>query len=138
LQRKLFSGDAEIVVAGGMENMSLIPHYMNLRNGTKFGPATMIDGMQKDGLVDAYDNNAMGVCADLCAAEYNFSREEDKYAIQSYERSAWEAGKFDNEVVPVAVPQRKGDPIIVSKDEEFTNVKIEKIPTNAVFQKKEP
>jgi acetyl-CoA C-acetyltransferase len=65
-------GDAEIVVAGGMENMSLIPHYMNLRNGTKFGPATMIDGMQKDGLVDAYDNNAMGVCADLCAAEYNF------------------------------------------------------------------
>jgi acetyl-CoA C-acetyltransferase len=65
-------GDAEIVVAGGMENMSLIPHYMNLRNGTKFGPATMIDGMQKDGLVDAYDNNAMGVCADLCAAEYTF------------------------------------------------------------------
>jgi acetyl-CoA C-acetyltransferase len=119
-------GDAEIVVAG-MENMSLIPHYMNLRNGTKF-PATMIDGMQKDGLVDAYDNNAMGVCADLCAAEYNFSEKNNMYAIQSYERSAkaWEAGKFDNEVVPVAVPQRKGDPIIVSKDEEFTNVKIEK------------
>jgi acetyl-CoA C-acetyltransferase len=96
-------GDAEIVVAGGMENMSLIPHYMNLRNGTKFGASTMVDGMQKDGLVDAYDN-AMGVCADLCAAEYNFSREDqDKYAIQSYERSAkaWEAGKFDNEVVPV-------------------------------------
>jgi acetyl-CoA C-acetyltransferase len=72
LQRKLFSVVPEIVVAGGMENMSLIPHYMNLRNGTKFGPATMIDGMQKDGLVDAYDNNAMGVCADLCAAEYTF------------------------------------------------------------------
>ena len=132
-------GDAEIVVAGGMENMSLIPHYMNLRNGTKFGPATMIDGMQKDGLTDAYDNSAMGVCADLCAAEYNFTREDqDNFAIQSYERSAkaWSSGKFDNEVVPVAVPQRKGDPIIVSKDEEFTNVKLDKIPSlNAVFTK---
>jgi acetyl-CoA C-acetyltransferase len=132
-------GDAEIVVAGGMENMSLIPHYMNLRNGTKFGPATMIDGMQKDGLTDAYDNSAMGVCADLCATEYKFTREDqDNYAIQSYERSAkaWDAGKFDNEVVPVPVPQRKGDPIIVSKDEEFTNVKLDKIPAlNAVFTK---
>lgn len=132
-------GDAEIVVAGGMENMSLIPHYMHLRNGYKFGPAAMVDGMQKDGLTDAYDNNAMGVCADLCAAEYNFSREDqDDFAIQSYERSAkaWEAGKFDNEIVPVAVPQRKGDPIIVSKDEEFTNVKLDKIPSlNAVFTK---
>ena len=132
-------GDAEIVVAGGMENMSLIPHYMHLRNGYKFGPATMIDGMQKDGLTDAYDNNAMGVCADLCAAEYNFTREDqDNFAIQSYERSvtAWEAGKFDNEIIPVAVPQRKGDPIIISKDEEFTNVKLDKIPSlNAVFTK---
>ena len=132
-------GDAEIVVAGGMENMSLIPHYMHLRNGYKFGPATMVDGMQKDGLTDAYDNNAMGVCADLCAAEYNFSREDqDNFAIQSYERSAkaWETGKFDNEIVPVAVPQRKGDPIIVSKDEEFTNVKLDRIPSlNAVFTK---
>ena len=132
-------GDAEIVVAGGMENMSLIPHYMHLRNGYKFGPATMIDGMQKDGLTDAYDNNAMGVCADLCAAEYNFTREDqDNFAIQSYERSvtAWGAGKFDNEIVPVAVPQRKGDPIIISKDEEFTNVKLDKIPSlNAVFTK---
>ena len=132
-------GDAEIVVAGGMENMSLIPHYMNLRNGTKFGPATMLDGMQKDGLTDAYDNSAMGVCADLCAAEFNFTREDqDNYAIQSYERSAnaWNSGKFDNEIVPVAVPQRKGDPIIVAKDEEFTNVKIDKIPSlNPVFTK---
>ena len=132
-------GDAEIVVAGGMENMSMIPHYLNLRNGTKFGPATMIDGMQKDGLTDAYDNSAMGVCADLCATEYNFSRkDQDNFAIQSYERSAkaWESGKFDNEVVPVSVPQRKGDPIIVSKDEEFTNVKLDKIPSlNAVFTK---
>jgi len=132
-------GDAEIVIAGGMENMSLIPHYMNLRTGTKFGPSTMVDGMQKDGLTDAYDNNAMGVCADLCASEYKFTREDqDNYAIQSYTRSAkaWETGKFDNEIVPVAVPQRKGDPIIVSKDEEFTNVKIDRIPTlNAVFTK---
>lgn len=132
-------GDAEIVVAGGMENMSLAPHYMHLRSGTKFGPATMVDGLQKDGLIDAYDNNAMGVCADLCASEYNFSREDqDTYAIQSYTRSAkaWEDGKFDNEIVPVAVPQRKGDPIMVSKDEEYTNVKIDRIPTlNAVFTK---
>ncbi len=132
-------GDAEIVIAGGMENMSLIPHYMHLRNGTKFGPSTMVDGMQKDGLTDAYDNNAMGVCADLCASEYKFTREDqDNYAIQSYTRSAkaWEAGKFNNEIVSVAVPQRKGDPIIISKDEEFTNVKIDRIPTlNAVFTK---
>ncbi|MBQ0908021.1 acetyl-CoA C-acyltransferase [Flavobacterium sp. F-328] len=132
-------GDAEIVVAGGMENMSLIPHYMNLRTGTKFGPTTMVDGMQKDGLQDAYDNSAMGVCADLCATEYGFSREEqDAFAIQSYERSAaaWNAGKFDNEVVPVAVPQRKGDPIMVTKDEEYSNVKLDKIPTlSAVFTK---
>lgn len=131
--------DAEIVIAGGMENMSLIPHYLNLRNSTKLGPATMVDGMQKDGLTDAYDNNAMGVCADLCATEYNISREEqDNFAIQSYERSAkaWGAGKFDNEIVPVAVPQRKGEPIIVSKDEEYTNVILDKIPSlNAVFTK---
>ncbi|WP_040249819.1 acetyl-CoA C-acyltransferase [Psychroserpens mesophilus] len=124
-------GDADIIVAGGMENMSLIPHYYHARTATKFGPATMEDGMQKDGLVDAYDNNAMGVCADACATEYDFSREDqDAFAIQSYKRSAaaWDAGKFDNEVVPVEVPQRRGDAIVVSKDEEYTNVKIEKIP----------
>ena len=95
-------GDADIVVAGGMENMSLIPHYVHMRNGQKFGPAKMEDGMQKDGLVDAYDQNAMGTCADLCATEYEFSREDqDAYAIQSYERSAkaWSEGKFANEVV---------------------------------------
>jgi len=135
----ILCGDAEIVVAGGMENMSLIPHYVNLRNGYKFGPATMVDGMQKDGLTDAYDNNAMGVCADLCATEYKISRkDQDIFAIQSYERSAkaWESGKFDNEIVPVAVPQRKGEPVIVSKDEEFTNVKLDRIPSlNAVFTK---
>jgi acetyl-CoA C-acetyltransferase len=135
----ILCGDAEIVVAGGMENMSLIPHYIHLRNGYKFGPASMVDGMQKDGLTDAYDNNAMGICADLCAAEYNFTREDqDNFAIQSYERSAkaWESGKFENEIVPVTVPQRKGDPIIVSKDEEYTNVKLDRIPSlNAVFTK---
>ena len=123
-------GDADIVVAGGMENMSLIPHYLHLRSGQKFGPATMIDGMQKDGLVDAYDNNAMGTCADLCATEHNFSREDqDAFAIQSYERSAkaWKDGKFDNEVVPVEVPQRKGDPIVIKEDEEFKNVRMDKI-----------
>jgi acetyl-CoA C-acetyltransferase len=95
--------------------------------------------MQKDGLTDAYDNNAMGVSADLCATEYNISREEqDAFAIQSYERSAkaWSEGKFDNEVVPVEIPQRRGEPIIFSKDEEYTNVKLDKIPTlNAVFTK---
>ena len=132
-------GDAEIVVAGGMESMSQIPHYVHMRNGYKFGPATMIDGLQKDGLTDAYDNNAMGVCADLCATEYKISREEqDEFAINSYKRSAaaWDAGKFNNEVVPVAVPQRRGEPVIVSKDEEYTNVKLDKIPSlNAVFTK---
>ena len=124
-------GDADIVVAGGMENMSLIPHYFHARTATKFGPATLEDGMQKDGLVDAYDKNAMGVCADACAAEYDFSREDqDAFAIQSYNRSAsaWDAGKFDNEIVPVEVPQRRGEPIVVSKDEEYTNVRMEKIP----------
>ena len=112
-------GENSIVVAGGMENMSMIPHYVNMRQGTKFGPATMVDGMQKDGLVDAYDQNAMGVCADACATEYKFSREDqDTYAVQSYKRSAdaWKAGKFNNEVVPVEVPQRRGDPIVFSED----------------------
>ena len=135
----IMAGDAEIVVAGGMENMSLIPHYVHLRNGVKFGPTSLVDGMQKDGLTDAYDNNAMGVCADLCATEYNITREEqDNFAIQSYERSAaaWEAGKFDAEIVPVEVPQRKGDPIVITKDEEYTNVKLDKIPALApVFTK---
>jgi acetyl-CoA C-acetyltransferase len=135
----IMCGDAEIVVAGGMENMSLIPHYMNLRNGIKFGPSTMVDGLQKDGLTDAYDNNAMGVCADLCATEYKITREEqDIFAIESYKRSAkaWESGKFDSEIISVPVPQRKGDPILISKDEEFTNVVLEKIPSlQPVFTK---
>ena len=135
----IMTGDAEIVIAGGMENMSLIPHYIHLRNGYKFGPTNMIDGMQRDGLSDAYDNSAMGVSADLCASEYEISREEqDNFAVQSYERSAkaWEAGKFDAEIVPVEVTQRRGEPIIISKDEEFSNVKLDKIPTlNPAFTK---
>jgi acetyl-CoA C-acetyltransferase len=125
-------GDASIVVAGGMENMSLIPHYVHMRNGQKFGPSTLVDGMQKDGLVDAYDQNAMGVCADACATEYKFSREDqDAFAIQSYHRSAeaWESGKFDNEVILVEVPQRKGDPKVITMDEEYNNVIIDKIPS---------
>jgi acetyl-CoA C-acetyltransferase len=124
-------GDTSIVIAGGMENMSLIPHYIHMRTGQKFGPATLVDGMQKDGLVDVYDQNAMGVCADACAIEHKFSREDqDNFAIQSYNRSAeaWKSGKFTNEVVPVEVPQRRGEPIIVNEDEEYKNVKLEKIP----------
>lgn len=132
-------GDAEIVVAGGMENMSMIPHYVHMRNGVKFGPTSLIDGLQKDGLTDAYDQNAMGVCADLCATEYNISREEqDNFAIESYTRSAkaWETGKFNNEVVPVEIPQRRGEPVVISVDEEYTNVKLDRIPTlSAVFTK---
>ncbi|PRX47382.1 acetyl-CoA C-acetyltransferase [Salegentibacter salegens] len=128
--QSIMLGQTSIVVAGGMENMSLIPHYLYHRKGQKFGPAKMEDGMQKDGLVDAYDHNAMGVCADLCATEHNFSREDqDAFAIKSYERSAqaWADGKFDNEVVPVEVPQRKGDPLVVKEDEEFKNVRMDKI-----------
>ncbi|MFY7672368.1 acetyl-CoA C-acyltransferase [Tenacibaculum sp. MEBiC06402] len=124
-------GDADIVVAGGMENMSMIPHYQHARTATKFGPVKMEDGMQKDGLVDAYEQVAMGVCADECAVEYNFSREDqDAFAIESYNRSAkaWSEGKFADEVVPVEIPQRRGEPIIFSEDEEYKNVKMEKIP----------
>lgn len=132
-------GDADIVVAGGMENMSSIPHYQHARMGTKFGPVTMEDGMQKDGLVDAYDKVAMGVCADICAVEYDFSREDqDNFAIESYKRSqkAWASGKFADEVVPVEIPQRRGEPIIFSEDEEYKNVKMEKIPSlRAAFTK---
>ncbi|MEQ3501092.1 acetyl-CoA C-acyltransferase [Tenacibaculum sp. SSH1-16] len=124
-------GDAEIVVAGGMENMSMIPHYQHARTGSKFGPIKMEDGMQKDGLVDAYEQVAMGVCADECAVEYKFSREDqDAFAVESYNRSAkaWSEGKFADEVVPVEIPQRRGEPIIFSEDEEYKNVKMEKIP----------
>jgi acetyl-CoA C-acetyltransferase len=132
-------GDATIVVAGGMENMSAIPHYHHARNGSKFGPITMEDGMQKDGLVDAYGKIPMGVCADACATEYNFSREDqDNFAIQSYNRSAkaWSEGKYADEIVPVEIPQRRGEPVIFSEDEEYKNVKMEKISAlRAAFSK---
>ena len=125
-------GDAEIIVAGGMENMSLIPHYYNARKAQKFGAVSLEDGMQKDGLVDAYSKNAMGVYADACAEKYNFSREiQDAFAIQSYKRTkeAWDNGKFSSEIVPVEVPQRRGEPKVVNTDEEYTNVNLEKIPS---------
>ncbi|MGB1043128.1 MAG: acetyl-CoA C-acyltransferase [Tenacibaculum sp.] len=132
-------GDAEIVIAGGMENMSMIPHYQHARSATKFGPVKMEDGMQTDGLVDAYEKVAMGVCADECANEYEFTREDqDAFAIESYNRSskAWSEGKFADEVVPVEIPQRRGEPIIFSEDEEYKNVKMEKIPSlRAAFTK---
>ena len=123
-------GDNDIVVAGGMESMSQIPHYVHMRNGQKFGPTTLVDGMQRDGLVDVYNNQAMGTCADLCATDHDISREEqDAFAINSYKRSAeaWKNGLFDDEVVPVEVPQRRGEPVIVSEDEEFKNIKFEKV-----------
>ncbi len=128
--QSIMLGDADIIVAGGMENMSMIPHYLHLRNGQKFGPATMIDGLQKDGLTDVYGQMAMGVCADECAVEHEFTREDqDKFAIQSYQRSAkaWKEGKFDNEVVPVEVPQRKGDALVIKEDEEYKKVNLEKV-----------
>jgi len=132
-------GDADVVIAGGMESMSNIPHYLHLRNGHKFGPKNMEDGMQKDGLVDVYDNTAMGVLADLCASEYKLTREDqDNYSIQSYKRSAkaWADGKFNEEVISVEIPQRRGEPIVFSEDEEYKNVRMDKIPTlRPVFSK---
>lgn len=125
------SGDNDIVVAGGMENMSMVPHYLNGRNAVKLGDIKAKDGMVLDGLTDVYNNYHMGNAAELCAKECNISREDqDNFAIESYKRSAaaWAAGKFKDEVVPVEVPQRKGDPIVVSEDEEYKNVKMEKIP----------
>ena len=132
-------GDADVVIAGGMENMSMVPHYYNARNATKLGDAKMLDGMVKDGLTDVYNKTHMGVCADQCADDNNISREDqDDFAIESYNRAkaSWDNGKFNDEIVPVEVPQRKGDPVIVAKDEEYTNVKMEKIPAlRAVFTK---
>jgi acetyl-CoA C-acetyltransferase len=132
-------GDSEIVIAGGMENMSSVPHYLNGRLGQKMGNINVIDGMLKDGLTNVYDGKHMGTCGDLCANEHNFSREEqDAFAIESYNRSAkaWKEGKFNAEIVPVEVPQRKGDPTIIMEDEEYKNVKMEKISTlRPVFNK---
>ena len=124
-------GDADIVVAGGMENMSSVPHYLDGRSGVKFGNVKVQDGMLLDGLTDVYNATHMGVSAELCARENNISREaQDAFAVESYRRAtqAWESGHFDKEVVPVTVPQRRGDDIVVSCDEEHTNVRLDKIP----------
>lgn len=133
------AGDRDTIVAGGMENMSMVPHYFNARNATKLGDVKMQDGMVLDGLTDVYNKVHMGVCAEKCAAEHQFSREDqDNFAIESYKRSAkaWEEGKFKDEVVPVEIPQRKGEPIIFAEDEEYKTVKFDKIPTlPTVFQK---
>jgi acetyl-CoA C-acetyltransferase len=129
--QSILAGDNELVVTGGMESMSQTPHYIDGRNGTKFGNIQLIDGITKDGLLDVYSKVPMGNCAELCAKEYNITREDqDNFAIASYTKSAeaWKAGKFDNEIVPVAVPQRKGDPILVTEDEEYKNVFLDKIP----------
>ncbi len=138
--QSIMCGDADVVVAGGMENMSQVPFYSeNMRWGNKYGNVTMIDGLAKDGLTDVYHNYPMGAAADLCAKECNISREEqDAFAIESYKRSqaAWAAGKFTEEIVPVEIPQRKGDPIIVKEDEEYKNVRFDKIPElKAAFTK---
>lgn len=128
----ILAGDNHVVVAGGMENMSMTPHYVDGRNGTKFGNITMLDGITKDGLLDVYSKVPMGNCAELCAKEHNFTREDqDNFAITSYTRAAeaWKAGRFNDEIVPVAVPQRKGDPILFAEDEEYKNVFLDKIPS---------
>lgn len=133
------TGDAEIIVAGGMENMSKIPHYLEGRKATKLGNITVADGLLVDGLINVYDQKHMGTCGDLCADEFKFTREDqDNFAIASYKKSAdaWAKGKFSNEVVPVEIPQRKGDPIIFAEDEEYKNVDLAKIPTlRPVFSK---
>ena len=132
-------GDADVVIAGGMENMSSVPHYYSARNAVKLGDVKITDGMVKDGLTDVYNQVHMGVCADQCADEHHISRkDQDDFAIESYQRAAkaWTAGNFNEEIVPVAVPQRRGEDIIVSEDEEYKNVKLEKIPQlRAVFNK---
>lgn len=130
--QSILAGDNHVVVVGGMESMSQTPHYVSGRNGTKFGNITMLDGITKDGLLDVYSNVPMGNCAELCAKEYKITREDqDAFAIESYRRAAaaWDAGKFTDEIVAVPVPQRKGDPVMMAKDEEFTNVFLDKIPT---------
>jgi len=134
------AGDNDIVIAGGMENMSSVPHYFAKgRNGQKLGDMKLIDGLVKDGLTDVYNKVHMGNCAEICAKDMNFTREQqDEFAIESYNRSAksWEEGKFADEIVPVIVPQRRGEDIVVTEDEEYKNVRLDKIPTlRAVFDK---
>lgn len=136
----ILSGDNDVVIAGGMENMSNVPHYMDKsRTGQKLGDMKLIDGLVKDGLTDVYGRVHMGVCAETCAKDMEFSREEqDAFAIESYNRSSqsWKDEKFADEIVPVEVPQRRGDALIISEDEEYKNVRMEKIPAlRPVFDK---
>ena len=134
------AGDMDVIVAGGMENMSMVPHYYNARVATKLGDVKMLDGMVLDGLTDVYNKVHMGVCAEKCATDYNITREEqDAFAIESYKRSAaaWEAGKFNDEVVPVEIPQRKGEPVIFAQDEEYKSVNFDRLPTLPTVFKKE-
>lgn len=137
--QSIMTENANVVVAGGMENMSMVPHYYNARNGKKLGDISLVDGLVKDGLTDVYNKVHMGNCADQCADKYKISREEqDEFAIESYNRAANASknGLFKEEIVKVNIPQRKGDDIIVDKDEEFKNVKLEKIPNlKPVFSK---
>jgi acetyl-CoA C-acetyltransferase len=132
-------GEQDVVVVGGMENMSAVPFYHQGRGGQKLGDISMKDGLVLDGLTDVYNSQHMGVCAELCASEKGFSREDqDAFAIESYKRAAaaWEAGRFDDEVCPVAVPQRRGDAVIFSRDEEFGNVNFDKLAKlRPVFKK---
>jgi acetyl-CoA C-acetyltransferase len=138
--QSILLGDADIIVAGGMESMSNVPFYIDsMRWGNKYGNSQVIDGLAKDGLTDVYDGKAMGVAAEMCAASCNVSREDqDAFAIESYKRSqaAVQSGKFDAEIVPVAIPQKKGEPVMFAKDEEPFNVKFDKIPElKSAFQK---
>ncbi len=130
--QSIMCGDNEVVVAGGMENMSMVPHYFMARGGQKFGDVKMLDGMVKDGLTDVYNQTHMGNCAELCAREHQITREQqDAFAIESYTRAAkaWSEGKFSDEVIPVHVAQRKGDPVEINEDEEYKNVRMDKIPS---------
>ncbi|MGG1922386.1 acetyl-CoA C-acyltransferase [Chryseobacterium cucumeris] len=135
------AGDAEVIVAGGMENMSLVPHYYNARVAIKLGDIKMLDGMVLDGLTDVYNKVHMGVCAEKCATDYNITREDqDNFAVESYKRSAkaWSEGKFSEEIVPVSIPQRKGEPVIFAEDEEYKAVNFDRISTlPTVFKKEE-
>ena len=138
--QSILCGDNEVVVVGGMENMSLVPHYLsNSRNGQKLGDFKVLDGLVHDGLTDVYNNKHMGLCAETCAKDMSFSREEqDKFAIESYTRSAnaWKENKFKDEIIYVEVPQRKGDNLIINEDEEYKKVIIDKIPNlRPVFSK---
>ena len=134
------AGDAEVIVAGGMENMSLVPHYYNARVATKLGDIKMQDGMVLDGLTDVYNKVHMGVCAEKCATDYNITRDDqDNFAVESYKRSAkaWSEGKFNEEIVPVSIPQRKGEPVIFAEDEEYKAVNFDRISTLPTVFKKE-